>query len=62
LQVTPRGRLRLYCQPGLNRFIALVANRLLADYPEVSLDFSHRRHDRSRAGGVRPGDYAGITA
>jgi DNA-binding transcriptional LysR family regulator len=39
LQVTPRGRLRLHCQPGLDRFIAAVATRFLADYPEVSLDF-----------------------
>lgn len=39
LQVHPRGRLRLYCQPGLDRFIAPVATRFLADYPEVSLDF-----------------------
>jgi DNA-binding transcriptional LysR family regulator len=39
LQVNPRGRLRLYCQPGLDRFIAPVATRFLADYPEVSLDF-----------------------
>jgi DNA-binding transcriptional LysR family regulator len=39
LQVNPRGRLRLYCQPGLDRFIAPVATRFLADYPDVSLDF-----------------------
>ena len=39
LQVTPRGRLRLHCQPGLDRFIAPFATRFLADYPEVSLDF-----------------------
>jgi DNA-binding transcriptional LysR family regulator len=39
LQVHPRGRLRLYCQPGLDRFIAPVAARFLGDYPEVSLDF-----------------------
>jgi DNA-binding transcriptional LysR family regulator len=38
LQVKPRGRLRLYCQQGLDRFIAPVATRFLADYPEVSLD------------------------
>src|ERR1700761_361507 len=38
LQVTPRGRLRVYCHQGLSRFIALVAPRFLADYPEVSLD------------------------
>jgi DNA-binding transcriptional LysR family regulator len=38
LQVNPRGRLRLYCHQGLDRFIAPVATRFLADYPEVSLD------------------------
>jgi DNA-binding transcriptional LysR family regulator len=38
LQVTPRGRLRVYCQQGLGRFIALVATRVLGDYPEISLD------------------------
>jgi DNA-binding transcriptional LysR family regulator len=38
LQVTPRGRLRVYCHQGLTRFIALVATGFLSDYPEVSLD------------------------
>ncbi|HEY1795902.1 MAG TPA: LysR family transcriptional regulator [Stellaceae bacterium] len=38
LQVTPRGRLRVYCHQGLVRFIAAVSTRLLQDYPEVSLD------------------------
>jgi DNA-binding transcriptional LysR family regulator len=38
LQVHPRGRLRLYCQQGLDRFIAPVATRFLGDYPEVSVD------------------------
>jgi DNA-binding transcriptional LysR family regulator len=38
LQVTPRGRLRVYCHQGLSRFIALVATRFLGDYPEVALD------------------------
>jgi DNA-binding transcriptional LysR family regulator len=38
LQVNPRGRLSLYCQQGLDRFIAPVATRFLRDYPEVSLD------------------------
>jgi DNA-binding transcriptional LysR family regulator len=37
-QVTPRGRLRVYCHQGLSRFIALVVPRFLGDYPEVSLD------------------------
>jgi len=38
LQVTPRGRLRVYCHQGLGRFIAQVATRFLGGYPEVSLD------------------------
>jgi DNA-binding transcriptional LysR family regulator len=38
LQVTPRGRLRVYCHQGLSRFVALVATHFLGDYPEVSLD------------------------
>jgi DNA-binding transcriptional LysR family regulator len=38
LQVTPRGRLRIYCHQGLSRFIALIATRFLGDYPEVALD------------------------
>jgi DNA-binding transcriptional LysR family regulator len=38
LQVTPRGRLRVYCHHGLEQFISLVATHFLADYPEVSLD------------------------
>jgi DNA-binding transcriptional LysR family regulator len=38
LQVTPRGRLRVYCHQGLSRFIALITTRFLSDYPEVSLD------------------------
>jgi DNA-binding transcriptional LysR family regulator len=38
LQITPRGRLRVYCQQGLARFVASVATRFLGDYPEVSLD------------------------
>jgi DNA-binding transcriptional LysR family regulator len=38
LQVTPRGRLRVYCHQGLSRFIAPVATRFLGDYPGVSLE------------------------
>ena len=38
LQMTPRGRLRVYCHQGLTRFIALVVNGFLEDYPEMSLD------------------------
>jgi DNA-binding transcriptional LysR family regulator len=38
LQVTPRGRLRIYSHQGLSRFIALGATGFLADYPDVSLD------------------------
>jgi DNA-binding transcriptional LysR family regulator len=54
LQVTPRGRLRVYCHQGLGRFIALVATRILGDYPD------RRCHDRSRAGRFRLGDHAGV--
>jgi DNA-binding transcriptional LysR family regulator len=38
LQVTPRGRLRIHCHPGLDRLIAPVVTRFLGDYPEVTLD------------------------
>src|SRR5271163_2548656 len=38
LQVTPRGRLRVYCQQGMSRLIALVTAHFLRDYPEVSMD------------------------
>jgi DNA-binding transcriptional LysR family regulator len=38
LQVTPRGRLRVYCHQGLARFVGPVAIRFMEDYPEVSLD------------------------
>jgi DNA-binding transcriptional LysR family regulator len=38
LQVTPRGRLRVYCHQGLARFISSVTNHFLGNYPEVSLD------------------------
>jgi DNA-binding transcriptional LysR family regulator len=38
LQVTPRGRLRVYSHQGLSRFIALVVPSFLGQYPEVSLD------------------------
>jgi DNA-binding transcriptional LysR family regulator len=38
LQVTPRGRLRIYCQNALGRFMASVATDFLQRYPEVSLD------------------------
>jgi len=38
LQVTPRGRLRVYCHQGLSRFIAPVVTRLLGEYLEVTLD------------------------
>lgn len=39
LQVTPRGRLLLRCHQSLDRFVAPVATRFSAAYPEVSLDF-----------------------
>ena len=38
LQVTPRGRLRVYCQQGLSRLVAVVTIHFLRDYPEVSMD------------------------
>src|SRR5580698_1355146 len=38
LQVTPRGRLRVYCHQGLSRCIASIVRHFLEDYPEVSLD------------------------
>ena len=38
MQVTPRGRLRVYCQQGLSRLVALVTTHFLRDYPEVSMD------------------------
>ena len=38
LQVTPRGRLRVFCHQGISRVSALVATGFLRDYPEVSLD------------------------
>jgi DNA-binding transcriptional LysR family regulator len=38
LQVTPRGRLRVYCHTGLGRFMAPIVTDFLERYPEVSLD------------------------
>ena len=38
LQGTPRGRLRVYCHPGLGPFVALVATRFLSQYSDVSLE------------------------
>jgi DNA-binding transcriptional LysR family regulator len=38
LQVTPRGRLRIYCHQGLSGFISPITTRFLGDYPEASLD------------------------
>jgi DNA-binding transcriptional LysR family regulator len=38
LQVTPRGRLRVYCHQGLGRLISPVVIQILADYAELSLD------------------------
>jgi DNA-binding transcriptional LysR family regulator len=38
LQVTPRGRLRVYCHQGLSTFIAPLVTRFMADYVEVSID------------------------
>jgi len=38
LQVTPRGRLRVYCQASLSRFMASITTDFLGRYPDVSLD------------------------
>jgi DNA-binding transcriptional LysR family regulator len=38
LHATPRGRLRVYCHPGLAGFVWPVATQFLCDYPEVSLE------------------------
>jgi DNA-binding transcriptional LysR family regulator len=38
LQVTPRGRLRVYCHKGVGLFIAPVVTGFLSQYPEVSVD------------------------
>jgi DNA-binding transcriptional LysR family regulator len=38
LQVTPRGRLRVYCQNAFGRFMAPIVTDFLQRYPEVSLD------------------------
>jgi DNA-binding transcriptional LysR family regulator len=62
LQVNPRGRLRVYCHQGIDRFIAPVGHPLLGRLPGSLAGFPRWRHDRSRAGGVRPGDHTGITA
>src|ERR1700693_5835989 len=35
LQATPRGRLRVFCDTNIARFIAPVVARFLADFPEV---------------------------
>jgi DNA-binding transcriptional LysR family regulator len=38
LQVTPRGRLRVYCQQGLSRSVSLVTINFLRDYPDISME------------------------
>ena len=38
LQQTPRGRLRVYCDTNIARFIAPVVARFLADFPETAID------------------------
>lgn len=38
LQVTPRGRLRVYCHQSLTRPLAQIVTGFLRDYAEVSLD------------------------
>jgi DNA-binding transcriptional LysR family regulator len=43
-QLTPRGRLRVFCDTNIARFIAPVVARFLEDFPEVAIDL--RRGDR----------------
>jgi DNA-binding transcriptional LysR family regulator len=38
LQVTPRGRLRVYCDTNIARFIAPVVARFLGAFPEAAID------------------------
>jgi DNA-binding transcriptional LysR family regulator len=38
LQLTPRGRLRVYCHTGIGRFVAPVVSDFLGKYPEASVD------------------------
>jgi DNA-binding transcriptional LysR family regulator len=38
LQVTPQGRLRVYCHQGLGPLIAPVVTGFLSEYPQVSVD------------------------
>ncbi|WP_158929155.1 LysR family transcriptional regulator [Acidisphaera sp. S103] len=38
LQLTPRGRLRIFCDTNIARFIAPVVAHFLEDFPEVTID------------------------
>ena len=38
LQLSPHGKLRVYCHHGVSRFVALIVSRFLARYPEASVD------------------------
>ena len=38
LQLTPRGQLRVYCHPGVIRFVAAIVIDFLARHPEASVD------------------------
>lgn len=38
LQQTPRGRLRIYCETNIVRFIAPVVARFLGNFPEAAID------------------------
>jgi DNA-binding transcriptional LysR family regulator len=38
LQLTPRGRLRVYCDTNIARFVAPVVARFLSDFPETVID------------------------
>ncbi len=37
-QLSPHGQLRVFCHHGVSRFVAPIANRFLARYPEASVD------------------------
>jgi DNA-binding transcriptional LysR family regulator len=47
LQLTPRGRLRVYCDTNIARFFAPVVMRFLEDFPEAAIDLrtGHRMPD-----------------
>ena len=52
LQSTPRGRLRIFCDTNIARFIAPVVVRFLEDFPETAIDLrsGDRMNDLVEAG------------